>query len=305
MSDHSRVALVTGAAQGIGKAIALRLARDGLSVGLNDIHSKKGELNAVAQEIKERGGRAAIFLGDVAVQQNVQTMIDGTVQELGGLHVMVANAGIGRPAPFLEESLESFNSVMSINTAGLFLCYQLSARKMIELGHREGRIIGASSIGGKQPLRGLTSYTASKFAVRGLTQCAALDLGSHGITVNAYAPGAIPTTAVRSVLIYCVGLRLAAYVDGLREHTDLDFDKWRAAAPLSRVGQSKDVAALVSFLASKEAGYITGESPLNSCDKSQLTDCVLLGQTVRVIVISAALLLTLSQISIDGGAHMD
>ncbi|KAI4522921.1 NAD(P)-binding protein [Schizophyllum commune Loenen D] len=251
-----RVAIVTGAAQGLGKAIALRLAKDGLAVGLNDIPSKKDTLNEVSKEIVKINGRAIVHVGDVSKQEVVQNLIDTVVGTLGGLHVMIANAGMARPAPFLEESLETFNQVMSVNTTGLFLCYQLAGRKMIELGSKDGRIIGASSIGGKQPLRGLTSYTASKFAVRGLTQSAALALGPHGITVNSYAPGLIDTPL--------------AFTPHLEDHTDLAFDKYSAVAPLRRVGQAEEVAALVSFLASKESGYMTG-----------------------------------NQLSIDGGAHMD
>ncbi|KAL1717761.1 hypothetical protein EV715DRAFT_291881 [Schizophyllum commune] len=261
----SRVAIVTGAAQGLGKAIALRLAKDGHAVGLNDIPSKKDALDEVAKEIVKTNGRAVVHVGDVSKQEVVQNLIDTVVGTLGGLHVMVANAGMARPAPFLEgesmpsahtKSLETFNQVMSVNTTGLFLCYQLAGRKMIELGSKDGRIIGASSIGGKQPLRGLTSYTASKFAVRGLTQSAALALGPHGITVNSYAPGLIDTPL--------------AFTPHLEDHTDLAFDKYSATAPLRRVGQAEEVAALVSFLASKESGYMTGQT-----------------------------------LSIDGGAHMD
>ncbi|KAI5886355.1 NAD(P)-binding protein [Schizophyllum commune H4-8] len=251
-----RVAIVTGAAQGLGKAIALRLAKDGLAIGLNDIPSKKDALDEVAKEIVQANGRAVVHVGDISKQEVVQDLIDSVVRTLGGLHVMVANAGMARPAPFLEESLETFNQVMSVNTTGLFLCYQLAGRKMIELGSKDGRIIGASSIGGKQPLRGLTSYTASKFAVRGLTQSAALALGPYGITVNSYAPGLIDTPL--------------AFTPHLEDHTDLAFDKYSAVAPLRRVGQADEVAALVSFLASKESGYMTGQT-----------------------------------LSIDGGAHMD
>ncbi|KAL1729639.1 hypothetical protein EV714DRAFT_212653 [Schizophyllum commune] len=255
-----RVAIVTGAAQGLGKAIALRLAKDGLAVGLNDIPSKKDALDEVAKEIVKINGRAVVHVGDVSKQEVVQNLIDTVVGTLGGLHVMVANAGMARPAPFLEESLETFNQVMSVNTTGLFLCYQLAGRKMIELGSKDGRIIGASSIGGKQPLRGLTSYTASKFAVRGLTQSAALALGPHGITVNSYAPGLIDTPLGElGVSSFERLAHSAAFTPHLEDHTDLAFDKYSAVAPLRRVGQADEVAALVSFLASKESGYMTGE----------------------------------------------
>ncbi|KAL1752337.1 hypothetical protein FB107DRAFT_293211 [Schizophyllum commune] len=238
-TSHPRVALITGAAQGIGKAIAFRLARDGLHVALNDLPDKRDALEEVARTIEKDGGRAAILFGDVSKEEDVQAMVDGTVEKLGSLHVMVANAGIGGPGPFLDESLESFNHHMAVDAAGVFLCYQIAARKMIE-----------------QAQRGLTSYTAAEFAVRGLTQCAALALGKHGITANAYAPGLIDTA-------------ILADHDELERITGLG-DK------ASRIGQPEDVASLVSFLASKEAGFITGES--------------------RSI---------LEALSVDGGARMD
>ncbi|KAL1717760.1 hypothetical protein EV715DRAFT_291880 [Schizophyllum commune] len=156
-TSHPRVALITGAAQGIGKAIALRLARDGLHVALNDLPDKRDALEEVARTIEEDGSRAAILFGDVSKEEDVQAMVDGTVEKLGSLHVMVANAGIGGPGPFLEESLESFNRHMAVNAAGVFLCYQIAARKMIELGPREGRLIGAASMASKQDITQLNA----------------------------------------------------------------------------------------------------------------------------------------------------
>ncbi|KAL1746129.1 hypothetical protein HDZ31DRAFT_81444 [Schizophyllum fasciatum] len=234
-STH-RVAIVTGAAQGIGKAIALRLASDGLAVALNDLPEKRSTLDEIARAIKEGGGRAVVLTGDVSQEKDVQALVDGTVEALGSLHVMVANAGVGGPGPFLEESLESFNRHMAVDAAGVFLCYQLAARKMIELEHHEGRLIGAASLGAKQALAGLTSYTAAKFAVRGLTQSAALACGKYGITANAYAP---------------------VNPDAFERLTGMG-EEWTKGLPIGRIGQPEDVTALVSFLASKESSYITG-----------------------------------------------
>ncbi|TRM58481.1 hypothetical protein BD626DRAFT_511220 [Schizophyllum amplum] len=241
MSLSRRVAIVTGAAQGLGKAIALRLARDGLSIGLNDLPTKQDALDDVAQTITKNGGRAATFFGDVTKENDVQAMVDGAADALGGLHV--PTLALQSPAPFLEESLKGFNRVTAVSSTGTFLCYQYAARKMIAQGVADGRIIGASSVAGKQPFHGLTSYSAAKFAIRGITQAAALSLGPHGITVNAYAPGVIDTAIIA--------------VEGMREHANLSLQNWADVVPLKRHGEPEEIAALVSFLASKESGYIT------------------------------------------------
>ncbi|KAL1717759.1 hypothetical protein EV715DRAFT_273949 [Schizophyllum commune] len=247
MSVPRRVALVTGAAQGLGKAIALRLAKDGHHVGLNDLPSKKAVLEDVAHQVEQHGVRASVFTGDVTKENDVRATIDGAADALGGLHVMVANAGILLPAPFLDETLQSFNRVTSVSSTGTFLCYQHAGRRMIKEGHGEGRIIGASSFGGKRPLPGLTSYVAAKYAVRGMTSCAALALGKYGITVNAYAPGLADTPM--------------AVVDGMKEHAGITLESWAKSFAIPRHTLPADIAALVSFLASKEAGYITGIFP--------------------------------------------
>ncbi|KAI4522913.1 NAD(P)-binding protein [Schizophyllum commune Tattone D] len=246
MSDPRRVALVTGASQGLGKAIALRLAKDGLHVGLNDIPLKTEALKEVASLVEQHGVRSAVFPGDVTQENDVKAMIDGTADALGGFDVMVANAGILIPAPFLEETVSDFNRVTNVNTTGCFLCYQYAGRRMIEKGHRQGRIIGASSHSGKRPATGQTSYVATKYAVRGLTSCTALNLGPHGITVNAYAPGMMETTMVTE-----------SGMDAIGGHT---LEKWANQVPMRRHGTPEDVANLVSFLAKEETSYITGQT---------------------------------------------
>ncbi|KAL1729647.1 hypothetical protein EV714DRAFT_212607 [Schizophyllum commune] len=243
MSDPRRVALVTGASQGLGKAIALRLAKDGLHVSLNDIPTKTDALKEVASLVEQHGVRSAVFPGDVTQESDVKAMIDGTADALGGFDVMVANAGILIPAPFLEETVSDFNRVTNVNTTGCFLCYQYAGRRMIEKGHRQGRIIGASSHSGKRPATGQTSYVATKYAVRGLTSCTALNLGPHGITVNAYAPG-----------VYAQAL--LSGMDAIGGHT---LEKWAKQVPMRRHGTPEDVANLVSFLAKEETSYITGK----------------------------------------------
>ncbi|KAJ7220749.1 hypothetical protein GGX14DRAFT_431944 [Mycena pura] len=190
-------ALVTGAAQGIGRAIALRLAEDGFAVAVNDVAGRAGELEALRGEIEGMGqgsvGMAMVVVADVAVEAEVAAMVGAVVARLGGLDVMVANAGVGGASQRLTEvSVEEWDRVMGVNARGVFLCYKHAGLQMVKQG-RGGRIIGASSITGKKGMVTQVPYSASKFAVRGLTQCAAQEFGPSGITVNAYAPGAINT----------------------------------------------------------------------------------------------------------------
>ncbi|KAJ7141552.1 short chain oxidoreductase [Mycena filopes] len=247
-STGTRIALVTGAAQGIGRAIALRLAADGLDVVLNDISSKTSVLEAVKAEIIATGRRAAIFGADVSVDAEVKSMVAFAVETFGGLDVMVANAGICKArASLLDVNPEEWDQTFAINVRGAFLCYQHAARQMILQG-RGGRIIGASSGAGKQGYGMLPDYSASKFAVRGLTQAAALEFGKHGITVNAYAPGAVITPMTSQFPILA----------------GMDPDAFFAdQAKLAATGVNptpEDIASVVSFLASEQATFITGQA---------------------------------------------
>ncbi|KAL1690702.1 hypothetical protein GGG16DRAFT_113872 [Schizophyllum commune] len=244
MSLQRRVALVTGAAQGMGRAIAIRLAKDGLDVGVSDIHSKQSALEDVAKSIESVGGKAVVLPGDVSKEEDVNAMVEGTAAALGGLHVMVANAGVGPACPFIEETVEGFNKTMAINGLSVFLCFKYAAKKIIEQGHGEGRLIAASSLAGKMAYPGFTGYNASKFAMRGVVQTAAIELGPHGITANAYAPGTIDTPLTRTT-----------------EVSDrVNLDAIAATLPMRRVGQPGDIAALVSYLASVDSGYVTGQT---------------------------------------------
>ncbi|KAJ7621467.1 NAD(P)-binding protein [Roridomyces roridus] len=195
------IALVTGAAQGIGRAIALRLADDGFDVAVNDI-SVSAELQSLVKEIQERGRASSIHAADVSQDEQVKEMIEAVVQKHGSLDVMVANAGVAGPRRMVIAdvfmltsrlvTVEEWDRIMNVNARGTFLSYKYAGLQMVKQG-RGGRIIGASSLAGKQGHSTQVPYTASKFAVRGLTQSAAIEFGSHGITVNAYAPGLIET----------------------------------------------------------------------------------------------------------------
>ncbi|KAJ7779153.1 NAD-binding protein [Mycena metata] len=238
------VALVTGAAQGIGRAIALRLAEDGLDVAVNDIASNSESLDTLVDEIQKKGRKSSKCIADVSQEEAVKQMVEQVVKDHGGLDVMVANAGVlGKNLPFVEVSGEEWDRVINVNSRGTFLCYKYAGIQMVKQG-RGGRILGACSVAGKQAIGTQAAYSASKFAVRGLTQAAALEFGPHGITANAYAPGAIDTTMMDSE----PGIRDAM----LKEYTQ--------RSPLKKIGAPGDIASLVSFLVKKEAQFITGQS---------------------------------------------
>ncbi|KAJ3807572.1 NAD-binding protein [Lentinula aff. lateritia] len=242
----TRVALITGAAQGIGKAIALRLASDGYKIALNDVDSKRNQLGGLTDEIERNHGRET-------KERDVQDMVEAVSQRLGSLDVMVANAGILRQVPFtryeppLNSSLlaaeKQWDDVLRINTKGVFFCYKYAAKQWSRKAGLEGESSERRHLLGS--LTYIGAYAASKFAIRGLTQVAALELGHHGITVNAYAPGAIKTPL------------LASAIDLSTIPTGEDF--LNRLPPFSTVGKPEDVANLVSFLAFHESGYITGE----------------------------------------------
>ncbi|KAG1745711.1 hypothetical protein EDB19DRAFT_1632097 [Suillus lakei] len=252
MSISKGIALITGSAQGIGRGIALRLARDGFDVALNDLPHKDAKLELVATEIESLGRQVCVVPADVTVNKQVKEMVDDAVKKLGGLDVMVANAGIVTLASLVSSTVESWDHTLSVNARGPYLCYKYAAMQMIEQG-RGGRIIGASSVVGKMAFPYNSAYTASKFAVRGLTQTAALELGQYGITVNSYAPGAIQTPM--SKWIMSVSMLLIQIINAYFLH---NLEKVLDNIPIKHIGQPSDIASIVSYLASKEAHFITG-----------------------------------------------
>ncbi|KAG2136957.1 uncharacterized protein EDB93DRAFT_1253816 [Suillus bovinus] len=256
MSISKGIALITGSAQGIGRSVALRLARDGFDVALNDVPNKDAKLESVATEIKSLGRQVCIVPANVADNNQVKEMVDGAVTKLGGLDVMVANAGVITLASLASSTAEAWDHILSVNARGAYLCYKYAAMQMIEQG-RGGRIIGASSALGKIGFPYNSAYTASKFAIRGLTQSAAVELGQYGITVNAYAPGAIKT-AMSNVMINKSGeVDYAPIVDDPRSRKYIT--SILENVPIKHIGQPEDIASIVSYLASKEARFITGQ----------------------------------------------
>ncbi|ETW75783.1 hypothetical protein HETIRDRAFT_481275 [Heterobasidion irregulare TC 32-1] len=242
-SAYTRVAVVTGAAQGIGRSIALRLAADGLNVIVNDLQSQQGALGEVVAEIETKGVKAVAYTGNVSVEDDVKNLVQKAVEKFGRLDVMVANAGFGgQISAITDVSLDEWRGLMSVNLDGVVLCYKYAAAQMIKQGDG-GRLIAASSICGKKGFARLTAYCASKFAIRGLTQCLALELAEHNITVNAYAPGIIPTKLTKSV------------GDG-----GLDPIKELMKLPDARTGTTEDIAAFVSHVASPQSKFMTGQT---------------------------------------------
>ena len=246
----SRSALVTGAAGGIGRAIAERLVADGFGVSVADLSSSADQLEALVASL---GGSDVVHgvLVDVTEAASVEAAVAAHVGHFGGLDVMVANAGIAVTAPLLEITAKQWQLTMDVNVKGVLHCYQSAARQMITQG-RGGRLIGAASVAAHRGGKWQSAYSASKFAVRGMSQSVAQELAEHQITVNVYSPGVVHTPMWEGIDAEMsrrrgtqLGSEMAAMV---------------ASIPLGRLELPTDVAGVVAFLASPEAAYITGQS---------------------------------------------
>ena len=232
-------AIVTGSDSGIGKATAIRLARDGFDVGVT-WHTDEAGAADTALQVEEQGRKAVVGQLDVTRFEEAAETIARLAFELGGLDVLVNNAGGGPTHPFLDFPLDDFREVVDLNLTGAFVCAQRAARIMVDAG-TAGRIINVTSVHEHIPLPQAAAYCAAKGGLGLLTKTMALELGEHGITVNAVAPGEIATEMTG-----------AEDVDpGSLE---------RPALPTGRPGHAEEIAAAISFLASPDARYATGAS---------------------------------------------
>lgn len=251
MTLQSKVALVTGAGRGIGRGIALRLAREGADVALVDV--VPDGIDAVAEEIAEIGSKTTTFVTDVSDRDSVYAAVEHTAATLGGFDIMVNNAGVALVGPIAEVTAADVARVWSINVDGVLWGIQAAAAKFIELG-RPGKIINASSIAGHDGFAMLGVYSATKFAVRGLTQAAAKEYASAGITVNAYCPGIVGTD-----MWVEIDKRFAELTGAAEGET---FQKYAGGIALGRPETPEDVAGFVAYLAGPDADYMTGQAGL-------------------------------------------
>ena len=236
MDLTGKSALITGAAQGIGRVIALELARRGADVVISDVN-EQALVEAVA-EIEQTGRRAVSVKGNVVQAADCDAMVKACIEAFGKIDILVNNAGITRDTVLLRMKEEQWDQVIAVNVKGTFNCTKAAIRPMFRA--KSGRIINISSVTGAMGNAGQANYSASKAAVMGFTKSIAREYASSGITVNAVAPGFIKT----------------AMTDAIPEK---DRNAMIAMIPSQRLGLPEDVAALVCFLAGEEAGYITGQ----------------------------------------------
>ena len=231
-----KVALVTGAAQGIGKAIALKLAQNGADLVISDMNLEKAQ--ETTKEVENLGRRAIALKANVANFQEAEAMIDETVDKLGAIHILINNAGITRDALILRMKEEDWDAVIAVNLKGVFNCTKAAAKHMAK--QRYGRIVNIASIVGEMGNAGQANYSASKAGVIALAKTVAREFASRNITCNAIAPGFIETAMTQSLS------------EKVREELAKQI-------PLARLGTPEDVAEGVFFLVSDAANYITGQ----------------------------------------------
>lgn len=231
-----RAALVTGASRGIGRAIALQLARCGAAVAINYSRSE-AQARAVRAEIESCGGKAVCVHGDVSLPEDAERIVQESGEAFGRLDILVNNAGFNRDTLILRMSVEDWDQVMAVNLRAVFLCTKAALRRMLR--QRWGRVINIGSVSGLAGNAGQANYAAAKSGLIGFTRAVAREMGSRGITANLVAPGLVRTELTKDVRQEIVDLAMQRIIVG-------------------RLGKPEEIAAAVAFLASEEAGYITG-----------------------------------------------
>ncbi|MBE7619322.1 acetoin reductase [Komagataeibacter sp. FXV2] len=251
MSLVGKVAVVTGAAQGIGRGIALRLAREGADVALVDMNADR--LAQVRGEITALGRRAIALTADISVREQVFAIVTQAMEQLGDVDVMVNNAGVAQVKALLDVTPDDMGRIFRINVDGTLWGIQAAAEAFKKQGHK-GKIINACSIAGHDGYALLGVYSATKFAVRGLTQAAAKELAPYGITVNAYCPGVVGTD-----MWVEIDRRMAEETGAPIGAT---YKKYVEGITLGRAETPDDVAGFVAWLAGPDSDYMTGQSVL-------------------------------------------
>ncbi|WP_124099792.1 3-oxoacyl-[acyl-carrier-protein] reductase [Ruminococcus sp. Marseille-P6503] len=231
-------ALITGSARGIGAAIALRLAKDGFNIALNDISEAMFENNDIMDKIRAEGVEAEKFICDVSSYSQVEETVKAVKERFGSIDVLVNNAGITRDGLMARMSEEQYDSVIAVNQKSVFNMCKFAGSVMMR--QKSGKIINLSSVAGVYGNPGQMNYSASKAAIIGMTKTVAKELGSRGITCNAVAPGFIKTPMTDKL-------------------TDAQRDAMIAQIAMKRYGEVEEIAGVVSFLASKDASYVTGQ----------------------------------------------
>jgi NAD(P)-dependent dehydrogenase (short-subunit alcohol dehydrogenase family) len=240
-SQQPRTAVVTGSESGIGRATAVALAEAGCDVGVT-WYQDEAAGQATADEVRRTGRRAEVRHLDLTRLPDAADVVDELAEALGGLDVLVNCAGTGHSTALLDTGYDTWRTVLATDLDGAFLCLQRAARRMVAAG-RGGRIVNITSVHEHQPRVGAAAYCAAKGGLGLLTRVAALELAEHGITVNAVAPGEIATP-----------------MTGQEDEDPTAPGKHRPGVPLGRPGDAREIAAVVAFLASPAAAYVTGAS---------------------------------------------
>ncbi len=235
----AKTAIITGSSRGIGAAIALRLAKDGCNIALNDLNESMFENNTIADDIRALGVEAEIFCADVSRYDQCESMVKAVKERFGTIDILINNAGITRDGLMARMPEEQYDMVISVNQKSVFNMMKLAGNVMIR--QKQGRIVNLASVAGLYGNPGQINYSASKAAIIGMTKTAAKELGSRNINVNAVAPGFIKTPMTDKL-------------------TDEQKAKMLEAIAMKRYGTVDEIAGVVSFLCSEDSSYVTGQT---------------------------------------------